>query len=209
MFGSAVLEIAIGLVVIYILLAILTSTVIEYISVFLGWRGKNLEAGIRMLLNDKPGTGVAKLLYNHSLVKNLSKSNGKPSYLPSRNFALALLDSIPVIDRNRGVTFDGLRAGVNILGDRELKKSLLALLSTADNDLEKALNNIEKWFDDSMDRVSGWYNRKTRVFGLFIAVVAVVAINADSFMIGNILTRDATLRESLVELAGNPQFNEA
>ena len=96
-----------------------------------------------------------------------------------------------------------------MLGDQELKRTLLALLSTADNDLEKGLNNIEKWFDDGMDRVSGWYNRKTRCWGLFIAIVVVVAINADSFMIGNILTRDTTLRESLVELAGNPQFNEA
>ena len=47
-------------------------------------------------------------------------------------------------------------------------------MDAADNDVAKARENIEKWFDASMDRVSGWYKRRSQVFvfviGLFVTI---------------------------------------
>src|SRR6185295_4736525 len=62
-------------------------------------RGKNLFDGIRNLLNDPAFTGLAQEVYNHGLIDGISKDalnpgkpNRPPSYIPSGNFSLALID---------------------------------------------------------------------------------------------------------------------
>jgi hypothetical protein len=99
MFGSSILEVAIGLVFIYLLLSLICSAVNEIISSILNKRGENLFEGIKNLLNDPTFTSFAQKLYNHGLVdgisqsaKNPNKANRHPSYMASNTFALALLD---------------------------------------------------------------------------------------------------------------------
>ncbi|MDP6455260.1 MAG: hypothetical protein QF898_18390 [SAR202 cluster bacterium] len=207
MFGSAYLDIAIGLVFIYILFAVFTSTAIEYIGRILKWRSSTLQDGIRTLLNDTSGTGLAKTLYEHPLINHLSKT-GKPSYIPSKSFAMALLDSIPVAEAEGKSAMEKLRAGVTQIGDEHVQKALLKLLDSAGDDLDKAHKNIESWFDDGMDRVSGWYARKVHLLGIIIAVVFTVTLNADSYMIANDISHSSALQDALVQAAGNSNITQ-
>jgi hypothetical protein len=99
MFGSSVLEAAIGVVFVYLLLALICTAINEWIATIVNKRGKNLFDGIRNLLNDPRFTGLAQQLYTHGLVDCISqgasdpdKPNRLPSYLPSSTFSLALLD---------------------------------------------------------------------------------------------------------------------
>src|SRR5215211_7898697 len=99
MFGSTVLEVAIGVIFIYLLFSLISSAVNEYISSLLNKRGENLFEGIKNLLNDPKFTGLAQKLYNHGLVDGISqaskdpnKPSRRPSYIASKTFALALLD---------------------------------------------------------------------------------------------------------------------
>jgi len=43
--------------------------------------------------------------------------------------------------------------------------------------------NVETWFNDSMERVAGWYKRKTQTLTFALALVFTVALNVDSIMI--------------------------
>jgi len=61
--------------------------------------------------------------------------------------------------------------------------------------------SIESWFDDTMDRVSGWYNRKAKLIILCLAVAVSFALNVDTIVIANTLSQDATLRASVVAAA--------
>lgn len=61
--------------------------------------------------------------------------------------------------------------------------------------------SMESWFDDTMDRVSGWYKRKAQLIILLLAVAACFALNVDTIVIANTLSNDATLRASLVTAA--------
>ncbi len=61
--------------------------------------------------------------------------------------------------------------------------------------------SIEKWFDDSMERVTGWYKRKTQVIVLISALAVCFALNVDTFAIANSLYQDTTLRTSIVAAA--------
>jgi len=99
MFGSFALEIGISLSLVYLLLGLMCSVLNEWVAGILNMRAKNLWDGVRNLLYDSEGTGLAKQLYDHALVKNLGKAGQLPSYVPSRAFALALFDLVaPVHD---------------------------------------------------------------------------------------------------------------
>ena len=99
MFGSSVLDVAIGVVFIYLVLSMICTTINEGFATIVNKRGANLFEGIKNLLNDPAFTGLAQQIYSHGLVDgisqnaiNPSKPNRLPSYMSSKTFALALLD---------------------------------------------------------------------------------------------------------------------
>lgn len=96
MFGSTVLEIAIGLVFVYLVLSLVVTAASEFVASLLKWRSENLFAGIKELLRDpEHQKGWAAKLYAHPMISALSLGKeGSPSYIPSRTFAVALLDLI-------------------------------------------------------------------------------------------------------------------
>jgi len=107
---------------------------------------------------------------------------------------------------------DDIRTKAKDRPDSAFTQVLLALISEAGDDLEKARRNIENWYDEAMDRVSGWYKRKTQLILLVIGILVSVVLNADSFAIADRLWRDDTLRDSVVaaaeQRAGTPLSSE-
>lgn len=202
MFGSLALEIAMSLALLYLLLALMCSILNEWMAGLLNMRANNLWEGMRNLLYDSEGTGLARQLYDHALVKNLGRSGKRPSYVPSRTFAMALFDLVaPVEGSTTTRTLQDVRNSVSNLTNEPVKKALIALIDDAGNDLKKARENVERWYDDSMDRVSGWYKRKAQLLIFIWALAVTLAVNADTILIANTLARDATLRASMVAMA--------
>lgn len=202
MFGSQALEIAISLAFLYLLLGLMCSVLTEWMAGLLDMRAKNLWEGVRNLLYDSEGTDLARQLYDHSLVKNLGKFGKRPSYIPSRAFALALFDLVaPVSGSATTRTLQDIRSSVSTISNEQVKNALVTLIDDAGGDLKKARENVEQWYDDAMDRVSGWYKRKTQLFILGWALAVTLSVNADTILIANTLAHDATLRASLVAMA--------
>ena len=101
MFGSAILEAAIGLIFIYTLLSLACSGIVELIARVFNLRGGMLKGAIEQLVFAGEGNGqdLVDLLLNHGLIKPMVKKSrvprqGMPSYLASRTFALALLKQL-------------------------------------------------------------------------------------------------------------------
>ncbi len=215
MFGLQILDIAIGLIFIYLILALTCTALNEVIASWLDRRTNNLAAGIRNLLNDStvqvPSMGsppigsppavqsLADSFYSHPLIKALEENGTKPSYIPSRTFALTLLDIIVPAGPEGSKTMIDVRGAVEQLPtDSPIRRSLLVLIDDAGDDLKKVQANIEIWFNNSMDRVSAWYKTRTQTIVLVIAVLAVVATNADTIRISKALSNDKALRDALV-----------
>jgi len=85
-----------------------------------------------------------------------------------------------------------------------LKQILHALINGADNYvwqgesvLKEARENVEKWFDNSMDRLSGWYKRRAQLLAFTIGFLIAVFANVDSVLIANQLWRQPALRDKL------------
>jgi len=211
MFGSAVLEVAIGLTLVYLLFSLVCSAINEFIARLLKWRSKTLEDGIKSMLGDLEiggGQLVKDKIYNTPLFKGLigkgkawTGRDIKPTYIPSRTFALALLDVVAPSQKDKVDTFDSVRAKVGSLHDTGMKQSLLGLLDSAEGDLKRARENIERWFDESMDQVTAWYKRTANTWLFIVSVLVCAIMNADSVAVGTTLWRDPSLRAAVVNQA--------
>jgi hypothetical protein len=139
-------------------------------------------------------------------IKETEKIKNLPSYIPSRTFVNTLLDLIAKEKeadpkkRTPPTTSKELRDLVLHIRNTRIQDALLPLID-AGPDLEKARQNIEKWFDDTMDRVSGWFKKKARARLLFVAIVVCVLLNADSLMVGKMLWQNDALRAAVVKQA--------
>jgi hypothetical protein len=213
MFGSSMIEVAVGLTFFYVLLALICSTINEWIVTLLKLRSNNLEKGIKTLLEDPASKDIAEVVYNHPLITGLARKGYKPSYISSKNFTRALLDVIKETDPEKVQDHsDDFRKSLKRMKDGKLKKSLLLLVEETGDDLIKARRNIETWYDESMERVSGWYKRKVRWVILGIALIVTISLNADTFFIANTLYRDADLRKDVVRFVDertNDQVGDA
>ena len=212
MFGSEILEVAIGIGFLYLLLSLVCSAVTEGVARAFAMRSGTLRSGIRNLLGDPQGKGLAKDFYDHPLIKGLYRQgwfdrtigrDGKPSYISSRTFALALFDALVSTDpvtHNRD--YAGVRGKVGkIQQNDDLRRALLVCMDDADEDLGRAQENVERWFEEAMERVTGWYKRKMQLVIVGVAAVVSVALNVDSFTVTNALWNDAALRDSVVAAA--------
>ena len=64
--------------------------------------------------------------------------------------------------------------------------------------LQASQTRIETWFNESMDRLSGWYKRKTQFTTFVIGLVIALLLNIDSIQVSNYLWREPTLRQVIV-----------
>jgi hypothetical protein len=209
--NSTVLDWVIGIVFVYLLLAILSTTINEWIAGITSVRAKTLEKGIAQLLDEQPrnADGSAppflKLFYSHPLISGMltpgkTDSDAHPSYLPSRTFATAVMD-LATQGVQGSITFAQLESGAKNMPDGDVKTALLALLQNANGDLTRAQKNIEEWYDDTMQRVSGWYKRRTQVVTFWIAILLTLGTNADTIRFAQKLWVNPTLRATIVERA--------
>ena len=199
MFGSTILDAAIAIVFIYLLVSLVVSAMNELIASVLKLRAKNLFSGIKQLLQeDEPQ--LTSMLYQHPLISSLAKKRGKPSYIPSRTFVLAFLDVIAPVDTGPR-TIDKLQAGINNLPD-PLKKAMTAIFDEAGHDVEQFKSQLEIWFNNTMERIAGWYKRRTQWIQLGFAIGFAVCLNIDSVHMGQTLFAvHSPLRAALVEQA--------
>ncbi|PTQ99453.1 hypothetical protein C8P68_102277 [Mucilaginibacter yixingensis] len=80
-------------------------------------------------------------------------------------------------------------------------KVLMMHLNNSKNDLELFEQKLETWFDDSMNRVSGWYKRRTQVILFVIGIFLAVTFNVDVIDIAGKLSTDKDARDQLVQLS--------
>jgi hypothetical protein len=90
---------------------------------------------------------------------------------------------------------------IEAVPDRELRLALLTLYDDAKHDVEKLKENIEVWFNNGMDRVGGWYKRRSQLVIGILALVLTVAMNVDAILIFRHLQTFPAARDALVAQA--------
>lgn len=216
-----VFQVMVGLMLAYLLLSLITSAVQEILASISKARGRNLLMGLRTLLADGSTQGAsiskltalafphgassgASLLYQkvsgHPLVGNLSPSR-LASYVPPRNFALAVIDVLRSNTPQSLPLFAQIEHGMAALPDGPAKQCINVFLTDAVGDIELLKQNLAGWYNDAMDRTSGLYKRFSLYFALAFGVLLAVAFNVDSICIVSALWHNPATAASVVQAA--------
>lgn len=193
-----ILEVTIGLVLVYLVLSLAGTAVNESLTNVFSWRARGLRTGIENLLQDPD---LTRRFYAHPLTRSLYERRGFlgrgrrswPSYLSSRQFTQVLFDLVGA-DAEDGRDVDlpedhGLRTVLEILERGAKKKG---------RDLEA---EVEAWFDAGMERVSSWFKGRMQWISVLVGLAIAGIANADTIRLATDLATDPALREAAVRRA--------
>ena len=128
----------------------------------------------------------------------LSQRRGLPSYIPARSIAEAIIGLV-VPDQAGHTTMDNIQAGIDELPAScdALKASLSVLAKDAGSDVTRFRTSVESWYDDHMDRVSGWYKRYVARITLAVGAILILLLNINTITIGRALYSDSAVRSAV------------
>lgn len=229
---SDALEIAIGLSFIFLLLSLVMTALKEAVESLTRQRGAHLLNGFVELVADparrEAAMDMVRALYGHPLIHGLYrgdfdaaiKQRQLPSYVPARNFALAVIDQVlaakmdpaPVGPEPAAGAADArtkpslpvaasqverLRLAAERIQSAPLRVAILQAIEMAGDDMTRVQKHLESWFDSGMDRVSGWYRRKTHHFMFWAGLAIALGLNVNALTIADGLSQNATLRRAV------------
>ncbi len=230
---SDALELAIGLTFIFFLFSLTTTAVLEFLESFTRTRASKLLDGMKELLGDpkvlETGQAAVEAIYGHPLVQGLyrgdfqqaSAQSRLPSYVPTRNFALALMDQViagkmnpapsnATLPRAASASLsDRLHLAAERIANEHLRRAILQAVQVGGDDANRVRQHLEQWYDGAMDRVSGWYKRRSQMLLFVLGLVGALAININTLTIAEELAKNATLRRAVATEAERPDNKTA
>lgn len=197
------LEIVTAVLLVIVIFSIIAYVIQELIAANLEYRGKMLKKALQLLLDTTNTAGkISGLVYQHPQINKLKETAEKlPSYIPAANFALALMDEVakaaPAAAANN--MFINFRNGIrSFAGTNADLATLLNNYLATSRDLEELKATIEKWYNEYMDRVTGWYKKSTRLTMRIIAIGIVIVFNVNLIKIFRVVKSDDSIRAALV-----------
>jgi hypothetical protein len=194
--SNAIFDIAIGLVLMYLVLSLIGTVINEFIATLSRARASTLKTAVAKIL-DNPTLSAD--FYNHGLIDSTNKAaaGDHASYFSSQTFAMAVLGSLDPTKPLPG--FADIKGAIEKLPDCNIRDVLLAQVVAANGSLDALRAGIAKYFDDAMDRVSGIYKQYLKWISLGVGLFIVTLLNADSIAVGTSLWKDSSLRAEMVE----------
>ena len=152
------------------------------------------------------GRFTAALMDGTALMKETPAGVVGPSYISATQFRTALVD---ILCNRFGLSINPEFAGQlrdRLLADAKMNGTpfadiLVAFTRAAGDDAEAFFSRLEKWFDESMERVGGWYTRRTQRRLFLIGLAIAVGGNVDALRMGKALYRNPILREKAAAAA--------
>ncbi len=210
MFGSEILEIAIGLIFIYMLLSLLASTVNEIIAKLFSLRGRNLQKAINFMFNEKDTQFQIQKFFDDPFIKKLSarpifdKLNIKSptDYISNGTFSKILTKAIFKSEEVQ-IPIETLEKNIDDMFPQkgDTNRILKRFVRDSAGNIEKLRKNLESWYDDIMGVATEWYKSKVRIILFVIGFVSCVVFNADTISIVKNLSVNPEVRKALVSQA--------
>ena len=221
MFNTPVLDFTISIVFVFFLFSLFAAALLEVVNTVKKRRGRILRDALDKVLNDPQNKNYAELLYNHPIIAATRKdAQSLPSYISAENFSTAIVDVIA--DESRtikiGMNADGIaqeiikndlpagsmtekfRAGLDTLKISTLKNLLISLSQFAETP-EQLEQKLITWYNGYMQRVSGWFKRKSQRILMVLSAVVVIAFYVDFFHLAKEFWSNDDLRNRMVESA--------
>jgi hypothetical protein len=174
----------------------------------------------KLTLAPAQGPGrVPKMVADRQAGRLWSQRRSLPSYISARSFAEAVIDLVvpdateqtapdateqTAPDATEQTTMDAIQRGVNTLpAGLPFRTSLQALVKNADGKVDQFRSGVEHWYDDHMDRVSGWYKRNVAKITLVVGAILIVLLNINALTIAHTLYSESTVNSAVSAVATN------
>jgi hypothetical protein len=226
MFNSSVLDIAIGLVLVYLLISVVLTSVSEAIEAILKSRAADLEHALGELFQGN--NAMLRSFYEHPLISGLYRGAYRPGPLvaapvaaaagtegeaaaPAAEAAAPASAAAAAPDQGSHgnlpsyIPREAFSAAVMDLlhskGGEQLQQAVQALATRHGLDPAATRRALEGWYDGAMDRASGWFKRRTQFRLFFLGLAIAVIGNVNSVTIAQYLAANQEAREGLVQMA--------
>ncbi len=222
MLGSFILETTIGLTILFLFLAFVTSAIREFWATWNNSRGKFLRRRLRTILRDNGfSPDQIRAIMRHPAVFYrvtrpffllrwtglgvFNRPRRHSAYIAPQALATAMLD---VLAAGWGVPRTYARLA-NALenpfqpGDRS-RLLLRAMFREGERDLAKVEERLQQWVSAGMDRITGAYKTRARYSCLGIAIGLAIVFQLDTIDLAKFLWQDAAVnaRLELVKATG-------
>jgi hypothetical protein len=220
---TALLEIAISLILLYLLFSQITLSIVELYAGIANTRGKFLYERLCEALGETSTEKIYKsapvnALYREGAEQNSGKKNDSPTYISPAVFAQAVVSLAapnPIPAGATSILTDpgtptSLQAFVytddlpstDSLGNL-LKAQLqdAALTGTKDAEAQKLTQNLIDWYNDFQQRLTGRYKRRLRLPLLGVGFLVAFVFNVDTLRIVAYLRTHTADRQQAVALA--------
>jgi hypothetical protein len=206
MFNSPILNLVILLSFTYFIGSLMLSAIHESIAAGLKVRGRDLKKTLQNLLNDPQWTAFVKgsIFKSQHIQSLMNNAKQFPSYIPAQNFVLTIIEQIghgsyTAANITAGIANSPLPASMKqVLND--LWQQAGSSVTATQTQLAAFETRLENYYNNAMERATGWYKRKTRRMLLVIGFLLAALLNIDTIKITNDALND---KNKLVETVDN------
>ncbi|MDR7051376.1 hypothetical protein J2X54_003863 [Duganella sp. 3397] len=217
------LDVAIGLSFTFLAVSLLCSATREAIASLFQTRAKVLLDGVLTMLHEsaaKPrlrgvGPSIARLLrrddcfgldrlgdaslaadvMRHPLIVGMAQRGRMPSYIPAPIFARAFVSTL-IARYGKAHTAQLLLAST---GNDGLARTLLAIMGEGPNDAAALENAVRIWYETVMERITGWYKRRSQLVLFCVGLFYAGAMNIDALVLSQRLWQDDSVAAELAK----------
>lgn len=204
MFNSTLLSIVITLAFIYLLVAIMVTGINETFFTLRRQKAKQLEKFLSNFFFDKEWKKIFSKFKDSPYIQVLKKdAESFPAAIPASIFAKTVI----------GIISDGkydhktLKSKVTNKPCEEkgglfkLMDSWLAQYEKEDDAIGKIESNLENIFNNSMERLTGWYKRFAKILSFIIGLIICIMLNLDTINITNRLWKNKDQADKIASFA--------
>lgn len=227
MSGFPIIDLVIGLIFIYFLLSIINNSLIELVASATRLKAFYLKLWLRETFSNVIRNGQYKgqtfynVIINHAILNNLSEKNNSTNYISPSDFSTAVIEII-TSDQHQ-IPDNILNIETSVRGttivDDSIKSIFLMYCANARQiankpgsdvtEIDSFKAQIEGWFKNAMDRVSGVFRKKTLLFTVIFATFISIGLNIDSVVLMKYLYSNPQARQQLAANAAKTGSNPA
>lgn len=208
MLNSPILDLVILLSFTYFIGSLILSAINEAIAGTFRFRQNDLGNALKNLFFDADWKVFVKnTLLKSPQLQSLMKSQGRlPTYVPANSFVLALVENLDQAQyANGNIQSKLVNAATN---ENVLPDVILTVMQTIWNQSEGVIGKsrkeefetrLEAFYNNAMDRTTGWYKRRIRRVLLILGLALAFVLNIDTIEIVNNALKDKTKLSKAVD----------
>jgi hypothetical protein len=196
---TAWVDVAIGLMLVYLGASLFVTVVNEYIAQALNMRGKQLCESLKTLIHDKD---VKHILTQSPALKPFfgTKPREAPSYVDPNVLARLLVGGLSA-GSAAGEAAKTINENLEKLPDSGLKTQLQAIVRTAGATSDALVAAVSDWADRSLSILGEGYKRNLQKVSFGIGLVVAIGLNIDTIALTTSLYRNKDARDAAVAIA--------